>query len=119
MSSQKRLGRLAVALSLAAGLSCLFAGSALGGAAVPQLAQPDGIISNAIACLAINSGALGTPSGTLQFSWSGPAQSARLVLSAAGTAAAQPVKVNGQAVGSVPAGAEGVACGLGQAVYID
>src|SRR5579859_744517 len=125
-SAPQWIRSLALALSLVAGFvwplsvqSHFHEPARAASDSMPDLAGPIGLASDALPCLAVNSGAPAGPIGTLQFAWSGQAQSARLVLDVSDTHGAQPVWLNGHLVGSVPAGAQGHECGLGQAVYLD
>src|SRR5579859_1866453 len=100
-SARQWIRSLALALSLVAGFVWPLSGPAhyheparAASGAAPDLAGPIGLVSDALPCLAINSGAPAGPIGTLQFAWSGEAQSARLALDVSGTHGAQPVWVN-------------------------
>ena len=122
LRARKWLRPLSLMVSLLLAVMAPLNGSwALGGASAAAQAGggPVGLLSTAAPCLAINSSVAASPAGTVQLTWNGTAQGGRVVLDVAGTTAAQPVWVNGQRVGSVPAGAQGTPCGLGQAVYLD
>jgi len=122
---QQRAGKIVLAVVLALGFNSLLGGiggpaGALASAAAipPDQTGPIGLVSNAITCLAINSSSASS-AGTIQFSWTGSAQNASLVLGVAGAQAAQPVLVNGQWVGDVPAGAPDAPCSRGQAAILN
>lgn len=109
-------------------LSLLWTGLARPGLA--QAAGPDnepaagviGVASDALRCLAVGPGAPAPAAGTVNLTWQGQAQSARLIVQVAGSEAGHTIKVNGQPVAQVPLHPEGRPCSAGEdseAYYLD
>lgn len=81
--------------------------------------QVKGILSDMLACLAIDRQSQSQASGRVNLHWQGEARQARLVLSIAGPEAPHLVKVNGRPVGQVPVYAGGEPCGEEETIYLD
>jgi dienelactone hydrolase len=119
---------LALCLSLTLGLGLLILGLNLphiASAAEPKDAPGQesgptiGLVSSAVACLAVGDDLPGQPSGVVRLDWQGQAEQARLILSVAGSEAAHTIKVNGQPAARVPVNPGGQPCAAEEYFYLD
>jgi pimeloyl-ACP methyl ester carboxylesterase len=78
-----------------------------------------GLASNALACLSAGDNASHNVSGTVNLTWRGQAEKARLVMSVAGAEAAHTIKVNGHPAALAPIRSEGQFCSAEEYFYLD
>jgi hypothetical protein len=78
-----------------------------------------GIVSDALACLAIHTDQPVAQRGSVNLRWQGTPRQARLILTIAGAEAAHPIKINGQPVATAPVFSDGEVCGEGEVFYLD
>ncbi len=76
--------------------------------------QVIGVASDALRCLAVGPNTPVPAAGTVNLTWQGQAQSARLIVQVAGSEASHTIKVNGQTVAQVPLHPQGRPCSAGE-----